>query len=218
VAALLSASPASGDNISRWKSEVAEAAKRTGLPAQWIVRVIKAESGGRTEKLGVPIVSRRGAMGLMQLMPGTWLEMRAELALGDDPFDAHDNIIAGSFYLRKMYDRFGYPGLFAAYNAGPGSYTEHLATGRPLARETRSYLAKVTEASTLAEARLAAPRKAVPLFVALGSRSKRKVPVTAARDRLFVPLTYPPVVPDRPEVGRSRGTERPRTEAAPQSD
>src|SRR3546814_6173183 len=39
-----------------------------------------------------------------------------------------------------MYDRFGYPGLFAAYNAGPGRYADHLSTGRPLPGETRAYL------------------------------------------------------------------------------
>ena len=59
-------------------------------------------------------------MGLMQLMPGTWSEMRLMLGLGGDPFEPHDNIMAGTAYLRMVYDRFGYPGLFAAYNAGPG--------------------------------------------------------------------------------------------------
>lgn len=57
-------------------------------------------------------------MGLMQLMPATWRDTRELLGLGADPHNAHDNILAGTFYLRPMYDRFGYPGLFAAYNAG----------------------------------------------------------------------------------------------------
>src|SRR3546814_14174838 len=46
-----------------------------------------------------------------------------------------------TFYLRLMYERFGYPGLFAAYNAGPARYAPHLRTGRTLPGETRSYLA-----------------------------------------------------------------------------
>src|SRR3546814_9386866 len=46
-----------------------------------------------------------------------------------------------TFYLRLMYERFGYPGLFAAYNAGPARYAAHLRTGRTLPGETRSYLA-----------------------------------------------------------------------------
>jgi hypothetical protein len=85
-------------------------------------------------------------MGLMQLMPGTWNEMRGALGLGSDPFDPRDNILAGTFYLRRMYDRFGYPGLFAAYNAGPGRYAAYLAGGQPLPGETTAYLAKVTDA------------------------------------------------------------------------
>jgi hypothetical protein len=47
-----------------------------------------------------------------------------------------------------MYERFGYPGMFAAYNAGPGRYSDHLATGRPLPRETVEYLRK-TASGTL---------------------------------------------------------------------
>jgi hypothetical protein len=45
-----------------------------------------------------------------------------------------------------MHDRFGYPGLFAAYNAGPGRYEEHLRAGRPLPRETRAYVARIESA------------------------------------------------------------------------
>jgi soluble lytic murein transglycosylase-like protein len=104
---------------------------------------MRAESGGMTTLNGRPITSRAGAMGLMQLMPGTWSEMRRRLGLGGDPHDPRDNILAGTAYLRLMYDRFGYPGLFGAYNAGPGRYAEHLASGRPLPGETRAYLATV---------------------------------------------------------------------------
>jgi soluble lytic murein transglycosylase-like protein len=70
--------------------------------------------------------------------------MRAAHGLGGNPHDPHDNIFAGTAYLRAMYDRFGYPGLFAAYNAGPGRYAAHLATGRALPTETRAYLAQVS--------------------------------------------------------------------------
>ena len=51
---------------------------------------------------GRPIVSRAGAIGLMQLMPGTWRDMQKMLGLGDDPNDPHDNILAGAAYLRLM--------------------------------------------------------------------------------------------------------------------
>lgn len=79
------------------------------MPAAWIERVMQAESGGRTVLNGRPIISRAGAMGLMQVMPGTWAEIRSALGLGSDPFDPRDNILAGTFYLRRMFDRFGYP-------------------------------------------------------------------------------------------------------------
>lgn len=110
---------------------------------------MRAESGGRLTLAGRPITSLAGAMGLMQLMPATWSDVRTSLALGNDPFDAHDNIIAGTGYLRQMYDRFGYPGLFAAYNAGPGRYAASLASGMPLPRETRAYLAAVGDRGTV---------------------------------------------------------------------
>jgi hypothetical protein len=82
-------------------------------------------------------------MGLMQLMPGTCAEMRAATLLGADPHDPHDNIFAGNAYLRLMYDRFGYPGLFAAYNAGPARYAAFVAKRRTLPEEARIYLATV---------------------------------------------------------------------------
>ena len=58
-------------------------------------------------------------MGLMQVMPGTYSDLRNRYALGGDSYDPHDNIFAGTAYLRQMYERYGYPSLFAAYNAGP---------------------------------------------------------------------------------------------------
>src|SRR3546814_6544602 len=92
---------------------------------------------------GRPIRSRAGARGLMQLMPATWADMRARLGLGRNPDDPRDNILAATFFLRLMYDRFGYPGLFGAYNAGPGAYSAWLAGNRRLPRETVAYLDSV---------------------------------------------------------------------------
>jgi len=153
AAALLAATPAGAapsesDPVSRWRAEIAEASARFGVPVAWIERVMRAESGGQTMLRGRPITSRAGAMGLMQLMPATWAAMRATLGLGRDPHVPRDNILAGTAYLRAMYDRFGYPGLFAAYNAGPGRYAAYLASGRTLPGETRVYLATVTSTVT----------------------------------------------------------------------
>ncbi len=146
AAALVAANPAHGETVADWRPLVVEASRRFGVPVTWIERVMRAESGGRTMLNRRPIVSRAGAMGLMQLMPGTWSEMRAALGLGSDPYDPRDNILAGTFYLRRMYDRFGYPGMFAAYNAGPGRYAGYLEGRHALPGETTAYLASVTDA------------------------------------------------------------------------
>jgi hypothetical protein len=60
-------------------------------------------------------------------------------------FAPRDNIPAGAAYLRAMHGRFGFPELFAAYNAGPGRVQSHLTTGDPLPAETVAYAARVTE-------------------------------------------------------------------------
>lgn len=143
LAATLLAGPLCAREAPPWRVHVAEAAARFAISEDWILRVIDAESGGRTHLRGRPITSPAGAMGLMQLMPGTWAELRREHGLGPDPHDPRDNILAGTAYLRRMYERFGYPGLFAAYNAGPGRYRAYLERGRPLPLETRLYVARI---------------------------------------------------------------------------
>ncbi|WP_082796917.1 lytic transglycosylase domain-containing protein [Sphingopyxis granuli] len=140
VFVLVAATPVRAESVDRWRPYIAEASARTGVPVEWIERVMRAESGGRTTLNGRPIISSAGAMGLMQLMPGTWADMRARLGLGNDPHHPRDNILAGTYYLRLMYDRFGYPGLFGAYNAGPARYSAYLAGRSNLPSETRGYL------------------------------------------------------------------------------
>ena len=115
---------------------IAEASQRFGIPEAWIRAVMRAESAGNVRAL-----SRAGAMGLMQIMPDTWAELRARYRLGSDPYEPRDNILAGAAYLREMHDRYGSPGFLAAYNAGPGRYDEYLASGRALPAETRAYVA-----------------------------------------------------------------------------
>jgi hypothetical protein len=117
---------------------VAEASQRFGIPAAWIRAVMRAESFG-----DVRAISPKGAIGLMQIMPETWAGLRQRYRLGADPYDAHDNIIAGAAYLRELHDRYGIPGFLAAYNAGPARWEDHLATGRPLPAETRAYLSRL---------------------------------------------------------------------------
>ena len=147
---------------------VAEAAQRFGVPALWINAVMAQESGG-----DVRAVSRQGAMGLMQIMPDTWQDLRSRHGLGVDPFDPRDNILAGAAYLREMHDRYGSPGFLAAYNAGPRRYEEYLTTGRELPLETQLYVATLAPMTgapqvrgTVAIARRETPWQESVLFTA----------------------------------------------------
>ncbi|UHD44125.1 lytic transglycosylase domain-containing protein [Aureimonas altamirensis] len=122
-------------------AHVAEASQRFGIPTAWIRAVLRAESAS-----DVRAISSAGAMGLMQVMPDTWAALRVRYRLGRDPYDPRDNILAGTAYLREMYDRYGNVGaMLAAYNAGPGRYDEHLVTGRALPAETRAYVATIAQ-------------------------------------------------------------------------
>jgi soluble lytic murein transglycosylase-like protein len=135
--------------LNRWDTFVTEASQRFHVPKAWIRAVMRQESGGRT-MLGEhkPIVSRAGAVGLMQVMPDTYDQMAQAHKLGDDPFNARDNIMAGAAYLRWLHKRYGYPRMFAAYNAGPG----RVEKGGKLPAETRAYVGGITR--TLRGARI----------------------------------------------------------------
>jgi Transglycosylase SLT domain len=117
---------------------ITEASKRFDVPEHWIRSVMRIESAGE-----VRARSQKGAMGLMQIMPQTWSDLRTRYELGADPYDPHDNILAGAAYIRELYQRFGAPGFLAAYNAGPGRYENHLKTDRPLPGETQEYVARL---------------------------------------------------------------------------
>jgi Transglycosylase SLT domain len=132
--------------MQRWEPIIGDAAKRFQIPAAWIRNVMRSESGGRTVLNGQPITSDRGALGLMQVEPGTYAEMAMQYRLGGDPFDPHDNIYAGTAYLRWLHGKYGFPAMFAAYNTGPGNLEDHLFHGAPLPAETRIYVAGITRA------------------------------------------------------------------------
>jgi len=130
-------------NARNWGPYITEASQRFNVPEEWIRAVMQRESGGRTYENGKPITSPKGAMGLMQVMPETWAELRARHNLGSNPYDPHDNILAGTAYIREMYEVFGNPGFLGAYNAGPARYAEYLERKRALPRETRNYIAAI---------------------------------------------------------------------------
>ncbi len=119
-------------------AHVPEAASRSGLSADILLRVMRAESGGSSR-----IVSVKGAMGCMQIMPATWTYLTARYNLGTDPFDARRNMIGGAMYLAELAARYGIAGALAAYNAGPGRYERYAAGAATLPAETVSYTARI---------------------------------------------------------------------------
>jgi hypothetical protein len=132
------------DRLARWDRLIDEAAKRFKIPRDWIVAVMRQESGGRTVlQNDVPITSIPGAMGLMQVMPETYREMRIDNRLGMNPYDPHDNVMAGAAYIKFLHGKYGYPALFAAYNDGPGNLEANLAGKRDLPAETIAYLTNI---------------------------------------------------------------------------
>jgi len=134
----------------QWHPAMAEAASMFALPEAWVSAVMVRESGGHAMLDGRPITSKAGAMGLMQIMPHTYQDLRRQYGLGPDAYNPHDNILAGAAYLRQMYFRYGYPGMFAAYNAGPGRFDAYLAGLKPLPDETLQYLASIAPGSETA--------------------------------------------------------------------
>jgi hypothetical protein len=126
-----------------WGPYIREAAARFDIPETWVRSLMRVESGGKQYLNGGLITSGAGAMGLMQVMPGTYDELRDRYNLGDDPFDPHDNIVAGVAYMREMYELYGSPGFLAAYNAGPARLDDYLANIRSLPDETRHYVAMI---------------------------------------------------------------------------
>ncbi|MGY4422188.1 soluble lytic murein transglycosylase-like protein [Bradyrhizobium sp. JR6.1] len=125
----------SASRVEPFADFIAEASRRFAIPEHWIRAVMQLD-GGTNERA----ISPKEALGLMQVMPKTWVELSVRYGLGIDPFDPRDNIMAGAGYLREMHDRFGSPGFLAAYNAGPDRYEQHLTTGRPLPAETQAYV------------------------------------------------------------------------------
>ena len=182
--------PSRGDPYGAY---IAEAAQRFGIPETWIRAVMRVESAG-----DVRAISSAGAMGLMQVMPATWADLRARHRLGANPYDPRDNILAGAAYLREMHDRFGSPGFLAAYNAGPGRYEEYLA-GRPLPAETRAYVAALAPiiggADALAPVTVAAADPKAwtrsPLFIVQPERAAIAVSTSGDRTSNETPAALP---------------------------
>ena len=184
---------------------IAEAAQRFELPAAWIRAILAAESNGDPRA-----ISPKGAMGLMQVMPETWSDLRVRHRLGNDPYDPHDNIIAGAAYIRLLYDRYGTPGWIAAYNAGPGRYEASLK-GRPLPPETRAYVATVAPnldgsgnpGATVIAALNSFSWSRSPLFIA--RQTSKPTAASAPGERLSNDASTAPIVRDVSAIAPQSG-------------
>ncbi len=112
---------------------ISEAARRNGLSSSLLKALIHVES-----YFNPRAVSKKGAMGLMQIMPEN-----LSLLNIDDPFDPWENIMGGAAYLKAMLERFSgrLPLALAAYNAGPGAVEKY--NDIPPYPETRNYVRKV---------------------------------------------------------------------------
>jgi len=190
----------SNSNVDHWQSLIEAASARFGIPADWIRAVMARESAGLTALHGAPIVSPAGAMGLMQLMPGTWSDMRTRYGFGNDPFDPQDNIFAGTAYLREMFERYGFPNLFAAYHAGPGRMDAVIAGLKRLPAATKSYLESIVPVGETAPLRIekrsstaSKSRSDGLFFVRKGDEKSSSKASERARGAqgLFVPLASP---------------------------
>jgi cell division protein FtsN len=197
-----------------WGPYIVEAAAKYDVPDRWIREVIRAESSGKVFDTSDP-----GAMGLMQVMPATYDELRAQYDLGDDAYDPHDNIMAGTAYLRQMYDLYGNPGFLAAYNAGPGRLDDYLNHHKALPLETRNYVAKIAPRIQGAEPLRPSPAtqyamNQIPINIPAGPRypTRSQMPVALADTRrsgnargsvqmasLDTPLPLPPAQSPQPQ-------------------
>jgi len=172
-----------------WGPYIVEASQHYDVPERWVREVMRAESSGK-----VMDTSPVGAMGLMQVMPETYDELRGRYSLGDDPYDPHDNVMAGTAYLREMYNIYGFPGFLAAYNAGPKRLDDYLTNNRPLPDETRHYVAKIAPYIVGIEPNQPSPAAAyamnqLPLDIPPGPRypHRHAAPVALAENRYTAP-------------------------------
>ena len=122
-------------------------AERHNVNPELVRAVIKAESNGNPQA-----VSRKGALGLMQLMPSTAMELGVK-----DVFSPQDNLDAGVRYLRSLLQRYNgdLDRALAAYNAGAGAVDR--ARGVPRYRETQDYVKKITKSYRAASQAAAHP-------------------------------------------------------------
>ncbi|MEJ0018805.1 MAG: lytic transglycosylase domain-containing protein [Acetobacteraceae bacterium] len=199
-----------------WGPYIREASKRFDVPENWVRSVMRVESGGNIYMNGKLVTSSAGAMGLMQVMPATYDELRERYTLGDDPYHPRDNILAGTAYLREMYDIYGSPGFLAAYNAGPRRLDDYLSNNRPLPDETRRYVAMIGPNIVGSSPNVRSPAEdyamnALPVEIPRGTRYGRAVQLASNRGSGGgrVPTREPVEVAQLPDPPRAVVQARP---------
>jgi cell division septation protein DedD len=172
-----------GPSSDPWGPYIREASRRFDVPERWVREVMRQESAGRPRA-----TSRVGAMGLMQVMPGTYRELQARYGLGPDAYHPYDSIMAGTAYIREMYDLYGSPAFLAAYNAGPRRLEDYLWNSRGLPAETRNYVARIgPNIVSHRPSRRAAPEiyaaAEIPLNIPAGARRMDGATMMALREQ-----------------------------------
>ena len=126
--------PSSFYSSDKYDDLISQASKQYGVDSRLVKAIIKAESDFNPKA-----VSKKGAMGLMQIMPENFQHLDIQ-----DPFNPRENILGGTRYFKYLYDRFdGKLALsLAAYNAGPTAVDNYNRTIPPY-RETEQYVRRV---------------------------------------------------------------------------
>ena len=181
-------------------AHIVEVATRYGVEPRLVAAIVSVES-----RFNANAVSRRGAEGLMQLMPETAAYLEVQ-----DSFDPRDNLDGGVRHLKRLMHRFhgNLPLTLAAYNAGENAVINH--RGIPPYRETRQYVIRVLRRYDQDAARAFAQQLAQsaaasrPKIARVGyvGRATAAVPPTPAPEPALVEPEQPPRVEERPRPER----------------
>jgi hypothetical protein len=169
------------------EAHIREVAVRYDIPPILVAAIVEAES-----EFNPRAVSRRGAQGLMQLMPDTASSLRVS-----DSFDPYENIEGGVRHLRRLMDRYrgNLPLVLAAYNAGEQAVTVY--RGVPPYRETRRYVSRILR-------RIGRP-DLVPRYGHVSEVEQPAVVIPAASVHMEPAITFAVATPTPP---RSAWSER----------
>lgn len=133
-----------GPPLDPWGPYINQSSQRFNVPDQWIRAIILQETRGYQYYNKRPVTSPHGAKGLMQIKSTTYKDLAKRYNLGNDVYDPHDNIMAGTGYIRTLYNKYGAPGFVAAYHGGPGTLDAYLKRGTALPKATKNYMISVT--------------------------------------------------------------------------